>query len=110
MSTFQEDCMDRLRDSVKRLQKLLDLNAPEPILALEVWLLFHKAEGAFGPELHAEMLKQNLSRMRAECGRCQDCETQVQFLSPHGQLCEHCDARWEAEVERMMPEPPEENQ
>jgi PHP family Zn ribbon phosphoesterase len=45
--------------------------------------------------------------MRAEYGRCQHCETQVSYLSPHTHDCEQCEAKIEKSVDDLLEENPE---
>jgi len=73
---FKEFQKMRLASRVKRLQKLIRLDAPAGIIAMEVWLLVEAAIGYCGPEVHVlKGLEKSLyEHMRISLGFCHKCK------------------------------------
>ena len=99
--TFKEHQKLRFNQSVKRLQCLIDLNAPDVVLAGAFILTSRSAEGAFGKELSEEMYHQNQQYLRDRNGFCQYCDNRINPGLTHPPECEHCDAKMESQADEM---------
>jgi len=85
----------RLRQSAERLVRLLELGAPEPLLANEVTLLLHRGLSAL-PDL-GEMLGRRMGEQaRVQAGICARCG-EGDIVLPDRRLCAECAAQEDAE-------------
>lgn len=99
--TFKEYSKDRLRNNVERFQRLLDLGAPDLILANELVILLKNAKGAFGEEFVKAQLTYELQGIRQGSAYCQTCDSLVNITRSHHPCCEQCDAKAEAYADEM---------
>ncbi len=93
---------DKLRRKAEQLIQMLDLNAPDNVLALSVRLLIDTATADFGEELYREIGKGAAANARQRHGLCQSCDAEIAAYVTHPPLCEHCDAKQSAEADRMQ--------
>jgi len=90
-----ETARRRLRQSAERLMHLLELHAPEPIIANEVALLLHRGLAAL-PDLGELLGRRMGARARAQAGICVQCG-EGDLASPDRELCAECAAQEDAE-------------
>ena len=93
--TFKEYQRKRFDEHIARLSKLIELNAPDLILALTTAQLIGAAEGAFGEALCDELLRSRQKVLRDQSGFCQSCDNRIDSRLTHPPICEHCNAREE---------------
>ena len=103
--TFAKDCATSLRSAAERLLKLLELDAPDVILAREIVGLWDAAEGAFGAELHQTRLEVNLRGIKHRRAYCNEpgCDNTISPTLSHYPICEQCDARIEEWLDANKP-------
>ncbi len=90
-----ESVRRRLRQSADRLVKLLDMQAPEPVIASEITLLLRHGLSTlpcFGDFVGRWMVQ----RSRVQSGLCAECGEQ-DLAWPDRELCAECAAREDAE-------------
>jgi len=88
----------RLRQSAERLVRLLELHAPEPLLANEVALLLGRGLAAL-PALGELLGRQMGERARVQAGICARCG-EGDLALPDRRLCAECAAEEDAEQQR----------
>lgn len=93
---------DRLRYRVKRLLTFIDLNAPLPILAAEIMFVFRSGFVTCGDAMGNAFGEWMQSKVRADAGLCQTCNTSVNGVLP--EFCEYCEARQETEMREIEDE------
>lgn len=94
----------RLCDSIKRLSKMLDMDAPDVVLANEVVALWSIATADFGPKLYEALGRQAQRDARQRHGLCQDCDSDIATQLTHPPYCEQCEARISREVDEVQAE------
>lgn len=82
----------RLRHRCQRLLSLLNLQAPEVVLANEVLLIQEAAGLALGEHLYLAACRRDVERLRRAAGLCRDCDQQTGVGAANG-LCEQCEAK-----------------
>ncbi len=67
----------RLQSCAKRLSKLIDLNAPDSIIAQEVVMLFHYCEPGVGTLLWQKLGEYSFYTARRRVGLCAKCDEPI---------------------------------
>lgn len=93
--------LERLSYWAKRLQRLVELNAPDCVLADATMILFLSACGHMTDDMEREFLKLMRKHSRAFVGTCMTCDAE---RGPGLELCPACEAKEEAEVARWEAE------
>lgn len=86
--------------SAERLVKLIDLNAPDVIIANEVSILFKKALGLNSKM--AEIFAEDIARpARAWAGRCYSCGGEIEGLHSHvsDSCCKACHEKFKSDLQ-----------
>lgn len=92
---------EKLRDRAGQLIELLDLDAPDTILALQVRLIMDAATADFGEDLYREIGEAAKVNTRQRFALCQTCDSEVSIRLSHPPLCEQCEAKQEAMADEM---------
>ena len=87
------DAMGRLRRSVERMLKLIELDAPTVLIASEAMLIHKSAWVVCGTDMGDEMAEWAIATCRQSHGYCQHCNSTVSPMRTHNPICEQCDAR-----------------
>lgn len=80
--------------------QLVALNAPDPILAAQVMLLFRWGMAYLREDMGKEMSRWMIENARREVARCPcpKCQNPTDIRRSHIPICEQCDARATAEI------------
>ncbi len=95
---------DNLRQRIDQMIQLMNLDAPDPILARQVHMIWDAATLAFGRDLYALVGERAVEVARRRNGFCQYCNSEIAIIMTHDPICEHCDARLEARVDELEAE------
>jgi len=90
-----------LRKRTEQLLWFLHNDAPDNVTAMALRLVVDNATAVFGADLYAEFGKRAVTDARQRFGVCQDCDTDINAHLTHPPICETCDARQQAEFDRM---------
>lgn len=104
MISTGDDLKDRLRGNCVRLLRLIDSNAPNMLLSLEVAQLFWTATAALGTSVWQEIGKTIVPHARNRMGKCQECEEDIAVEDTHSHYCPGCEERVVKEAEELAKE------
>lgn len=102
----------RCRWWTKQINKLLDVHAPDCVVAHAITSLWHVALGHLGKEMGAEVAKILVEDARQRAGLCwtADCEGRIHVHLTHSPVCEACNAKELAQVFRSEVEMEDEDE
>jgi hypothetical protein len=95
---------DRLAAQARGLGKLVAIDAPYLIIASAVTHLFFTTVSYIGKDVMEEFGKRLIADARQRRGVCQCCETEIAASQTFHPVCEQCDAKQQAEVDRFEKE------
>lgn len=87
----------RLEHRLRRLVKMIELNAPNKIIASDMAMTFYGC-CAIIPETTQFLGQRMVADARRRNGMCELCGKEVNQHINHGRICEHCDAKEDAEM------------
>ena len=91
---------ERLINSAERLDKLLKLDAPENIVAIEIALILHKAYALFGKEMADAHGRWLTEQARMWAGLCTQCGKRIEGIPIHtmDSCCKACHEEFKKEI------------
>ena len=107
---IHEEWVGRCRWWAKRINELLDLNAPDCVVAHAVTSLFFVGVSYIGEDTMREFSRRLLEDGRRKIARCQDCDNPVPIHLTYNPSCGECEAKTTGDVFLMEMEYPEEEE
>lgn len=101
LDRFVAFCTEKFERWLQHVQANHDAQVPKNVQAQAVVQLYRFARVHLQGELEKEERRFFEEGMRRFCGFCQQCNARVDNERCFPPLCEHCDAREAAEVERI---------
>ena len=95
--TFKSECLKLLKRRTKNLVKLLNLNAPEIVIAQSILLVWNAGEGFCGKEIYSLLADRRIGELRQVMSYCQECDNPINVNLSQKPVCEGCDFKIDKE-------------
>lgn len=91
----------KVKDWTERVNKHVDLNSPDMILAHAISSLFFLSVGYLGKDIMDDFARHLIDDARQRSGLCQSCDNEIPVLKSFHPICADCDTKEKVEYLKM---------